>query len=163
MQVDNFALLLQLLTERLAPKEKTAMLTAVGAGKAELAALAKLAASAKRLEKTLKSPTLQKPSLIYEAAAKETGETVLFLFMNTSQRMVADRIRNYLMKYLPAAMEVTDREIEAEGLTPGTPKFAKRKAEKTRIRLDARPKKPAPEQEPADTAPVTAAASRRLI
>ncbi|MCC6390767.1 MAG: hypothetical protein IT167_09195 [Bryobacterales bacterium] len=163
MQVDNFVLLLQLLTEKLTPREKSAMLAAIGAGKAESAALAKLAASANKLEKTLKSPTLQKPSLIYRAVSKDPGETILFLFMNTSQRMVADRIRNYLMKYLPAASEVTDREVEAEGLTPDTPKFAKRKAEKIRIRLDARPRKPAPEPEPAEPAPVSATASRRLI
>ncbi|MCC6344725.1 MAG: hypothetical protein IT166_21170 [Bryobacterales bacterium] len=163
MQVDNFVLLLQLLTEKLTAREKSAMFDAIGAGKAESAALAKLAASAKKLEKTLKSPTLQKPSLIYEAAAKESGEAVLFLFMDTSQRMVADRIRNYLMKYLPAAMEISDREIEAEGLTPGTPKFVKRKAEKIRLRLDARPRKPTPEREPSESTPVSAAASRRPI
>ncbi|HUQ94729.1 MAG TPA: hypothetical protein VM120_23815 [Bryobacteraceae bacterium] len=155
-RADNFLLLLHLLTEKLSPKERTAMLKAIGAERPEVSAMDKLAAKAKKLESALKSAKLQKPSQIYGITSQEPGEVALFLFMNTEQRLVQDRLRNYLQKYLPAAYEVTDAEIEAEGLKPGTPKFAKRKADKIAARLDARPKKvlpPAPE-EPA--APVTA-------
>jgi tRNA nucleotidyltransferase (CCA-adding enzyme) len=134
MAVNNFALLLHLLTEKLSPKERVAMMKA----------------KARKLESALKSAKLQKPSKIYAVIAPEAGETILFLYMQTTQRIVQDRIRNYLQKYLPAAAEITDKDIETEGLKPGTPKFVKRKAELIAKRLDARPKKvePIPIPEP---------------
>jgi tRNA nucleotidyltransferase (CCA-adding enzyme) len=159
--VDNFALFLHLLEEKLTPKERSAMLKAVEATKAEADCVAKLEARAKKLETILKSAKLQKPSQVYNALAPESGETLLLLLMRSQHRIVQDRIRNYLQKYLPAAMEVTDKEIEAEGLKPGTPKFKQRKAEKLKARLDARPKKIVPPPEP-EAVPAAAAARGRL-
>lgn len=101
-------------------------------------------ARARKLEKTLQSAKLQKASQVYSLLAPEKGETVVFLYLTTQQRLVQDRIRNYLQKYILAASEVTSEEVEAEGLKPDSPKFAKRKAEKIAARLDARPRK-APE------------------
>jgi len=149
MGVNNFTLLLHLITEKLSPKERAALVKAIAAERGEADAVSRMQARARKLESALKSAKLQKPSQIYSVIAPEPGETVLFLYMQSTQRIVQDRIRNYLQKYLPAAFEVTDKEVEAEGLKPGTPKFAKRKAEKIGKRLDARPKKvepvPAPE------------------
>jgi tRNA nucleotidyltransferase/poly(A) polymerase len=160
--VNNFTLVLQLLTEKLSAKERSAMMKAIGATRGEADSPQKLMANAKKFEKVIKSARLQKPSQVYAACAGEAGETVLFLMMHTSQRIVADRIRNYLQKYLPAAAEVTDRDVEAEGLKPGTPKFAKRKAELVSKRLDRRQPKPTPPPT-VEVAPVVAATSRRLL
>ncbi len=70
--------------------------------------------------------------------------------LRSGERIVHDRIRNYLQKYLPAAQEITDRDVISAGGQPGTPAFAKLKTEMITHRLDARPKKvPPPEPEPA--------------
>lgn len=157
--VDNFALMLYLLTEKLTPKEVSAMTKALAMERGEKQIVDKLAANAKKLEKELKSAKLQKPSQVYAVISAARGETVLFLYMNTEQRLVQDRIRNYMQKYMLTAMEVSDADVEAEGLTRGTPKFAKRKAEKVAARLDARPRKveaPIPMPEPVMASPVHA-------
>ena len=134
---------------------------AIRAERGEAESVSRMQAKARKLESALKSAKLQKPSQIYSVIAPEAGETVLFLYMQSTQRIVQDRIRNYLQKYLPAAFEVTDKEIEAEGLKPGTPKFAKRKAEKVAKRLDARPKKVEPVPVPEVTAAAAAPARRQ--
>ena len=63
-----------------------------------------------------------------------------------------DRIKNYLQKYLPAAQEITEKDVIERGVQPGTPKFAKVHQQMIAARLDARPKK-APVEEPAPTPP----------
>ncbi|MBI4907980.1 MAG: CCA tRNA nucleotidyltransferase [Acidobacteria bacterium] len=161
-KVNDFTLLMHLLTEKLSPKERSAMMKAIAATRAEADGPQKLAARARKLESALKSARLQKPSQVHAVCGGESGEVVLFLMMHTTQRIVADRIRNYLQKYLIAAAEVTDKDIEAEGLKPGTPKFTKRKAEAVAKRLDRRQPKPTPPPTP-ELAQVVTANSRRLI
>ena len=68
---------------------------------------------------------------------------MLFLLYRSSERTVQDRIKNYFQKYLPAAQEVTERDVVAVGGQPGTPKFQKLRDELIATRLDTRPKKPA--------------------
>ncbi|MBI3207696.1 MAG: CCA tRNA nucleotidyltransferase [Candidatus Solibacter usitatus] len=145
--VDNFALLMAVLTEKLSAKETKGMMKAVEATRAESEIGNKLETKAKKAEKALKSAKLKKPSQVFQACGAEAGETVLFLLMNTAQRTVADRIRNYLQKYLSAAAEITDKILEAEGLAVGTPKFAKVKADRIAQRLDRRQPKPPPPPE----------------
>jgi hypothetical protein len=116
--------------------------------KAELDLWKKLEARAGKLEKDLKSPKLNRPSQVYQVLSKAPGDQVLFLLMRSAQRIVQDRIRNYLQKYLAVAQEVTDDQVQAEGLEPGTPKFEKAKEELIVQRLNARPKKPAAEEAP---------------
>ena len=59
--------------------------------------------------------------------------------MRSSQRLVIDRVKNYLQKYLPMAQEITEQEVE--GAEPGSAKFAKLYQKLIAERLDARPKK----------------------
>jgi hypothetical protein len=75
--------------------------------------------------------------------SKAPGERAVFLLLKSQHRIVQDRVRNYFQKYLPAAHEITDRQVIETGGVFGTPKFAKLKAEMIARRLDARPKKPA--------------------
>jgi tRNA nucleotidyltransferase (CCA-adding enzyme) len=149
--VDNFPLFLNVLGEKLTPKEKAASVKALGIPRADVGAWQKLEVRAKKLERDLKSAKLTRPSSVYQVLSKAPGEQILFLLLRSQLRLVQDRIRNYLQKYLPMALEVTDEEVRAKGVTPGTPKFHKAKDELIAAKLNARPKKPAPEEAPPAT------------
>ncbi|MEO7144247.1 MAG: hypothetical protein ABI165_12190 [Bryobacteraceae bacterium] len=147
---DDLPLFLYLLTEKLNAKETAALVEKAALERAETGAWLKLEAKSKKLEKELKSAKLTKPSALYQALVKAEGNQILFLLIYSQQRIIHDRLRNYLQKYLPAAQEIADNELE--GLTdakPGTPKFAKAKEELIYARLDGRSKKPAPPVEEA--------------
>ena len=151
LPINGLALFLHLLTEKLTPKEKASLATTTEMSKADSDLAPKLAARAKQLEKEAKSAKLKKPSQVYGVLSKAAGEELMFLFLTSELRLVQDRIRNYIQKYLPAAQEITDGQVAALGLEPGTPKFKKRKEEMVLARVDVRVKKTPPVPE---TAPV---------
>jgi len=146
LAVDNLALFLFLLNEKLSPKERAALAKSTAMRAAEASLGNRLAAGAKKIEAELKSAKIKKASHIYKILSAAPGEQILLIYVNSNIRVVQDRIRNYFQKYLPAALEVTDREVAATGVEPGTSKFKKAKEDMIRIRLDSRPKK-APEPE----------------
>jgi tRNA nucleotidyltransferase/poly(A) polymerase len=160
LKVDDFTLFLNVLVEKLTPKERGQLLAATGLEKRVLEKASKMEASAKKLERTLTSARLQKPSALYLALANTPGEEILFLLMRSNQRIVVDRLRNYLQKYLPAAQEITPAVVEEHGGVPGTPKYAKLRNELIITRLDSRPRKAAP-VEPEPAPPITAPARRQ--
>ncbi|MGA2327899.1 MAG: hypothetical protein ABSH05_16590 [Bryobacteraceae bacterium] len=149
--LENLGIFLYLLAEKLTPKEKAELVQATAMRAAEVALWQKLEARARKLEKELKSPKLGRPSQVYQALSKAPGDQILFLLIRSPLRLVQDRVRNYLQKYLPLAQEVTDEEVRAKGVEPGTPKFQKAKDELISAKLNARPKKVVPE-EPAEAA-----------
>jgi hypothetical protein len=108
------------------------------------------------VEKELANAKLPKPSALYAILTKVPGEILLFLLMRSNQRLVIDRIKNYLQKYLPAAQEISEKDVV--GAEPGTPKFAKLYQKLVAARLDARPKKVVVEEPPPPPPP---GASRR--
>ncbi len=144
------SLFLYILTQKLSPKEKNALIKNMSIDKATVNSWQQLEAKSKKLEKEVKSPTLKKPSLIYKALRHAAGDQIIFLLMNSSERLVQDRIKNYLQKFVGMAQEVTDVEVtEATKIAPESPKFLKAKEEYISKKLDARPKKlPEPEPEP---------------
>jgi tRNA nucleotidyltransferase/poly(A) polymerase len=146
--VENFGLFLNVLTEKLTPKEKAALVKAVAMPKADVDAWQKLDARSKKLERDLKSAKLTRPSNLYQLLSKAPGDQILYLLLRSQLRLAQDRIRNYLQKYLPMAQEVTDDEVRAKGVEPGTPKWDKAKEEVIAAKLNARPKKPVPEEVP---------------
>lgn len=144
---DRFSLFLFTVSEKWSPKDKLAFLKSTKLSKKEAEAWKSLDKKAKSLETALKSPKLNKPSLVYEKLNAAPLEQVLVLLYKSSQRTVQDRIKNYLQKYLPAAMEVTDEDVLAAGADPKTPKGQALKKKLILTRVDARPKKVAtPEQ-----------------
>ncbi len=148
LNIDDTAIFFWLLTEKLAPKERAAFVKAIAMERSEGVPWQTLEGKAKKLEKELKSARLQKASQVYAAMMKAPGEQLLYLLVKSAERLVLDRIRNYYQKYLPAAQEVTDREVMATGVAPGTPKFNKARDQMIATRLDSRPKKvPVPEPE----------------
>lgn len=146
--VDSYALFLFLLLEKLAPKERAQLIKTAGIEKAQLDASARLESRAAKIEKELATAKLQRPSALYALLSKVHGEILLFLLMRSGQRLVIDRIKNYLQKYLPTAQEVTERDIIEQGAQPGTSKFIKLQQQLIATRLDARPKKPVVEEAP---------------
>ena len=154
LHVNAYSLFLFLFLEKLAPKERAQLIKTVGLDKSDVEAANKLETKAARIEKELATAKLTKPSALYAILSKVPGEILLFLLMRSSQRLVLDRVKNYLQKYLPAAQEITDREVIEKGAEPGTPKFAKLQLQLINARLDARPKKVVVEEPPPPPTPM---------
>ncbi len=143
LDVEPLGLFLLTLTDGLPPKERSALVKSSGLTKADVNAWQKLEPKARKLEKQLASATLKKASQVYRLLASAPGDEVLYLAARSQQRIVQDRLKNYLQKYLPAALEVTDAEvIEKSGAERGTPKFRKAREEMVAARLDSRVRKP---------------------
>jgi tRNA nucleotidyltransferase/poly(A) polymerase len=156
-RAETFGLFFHVLTEKWTPNEKNQLVKNLGIPKKDIEAWNKLAARVKKLESTLKSAKLNRASLVYKTLREVPGEDILLLAMRSGQRLVQDRLKNYLQKYLLGASEITERDLAHLALRPGTPQFAKAHDEMIFAYLDGRIRKPAPEEA---TEPV-AAASRR--
>ena len=154
-KIHPLPLFLNVLLEKLNAKERADLIKTAELTKAEVAASQKLDAVAKKLERELKGAKLQKASQLYQTLVNAPGEAVLYLVLHSQQRIVQDRIKNYFQKHLPASLEITNEMVAAAGAAPGTPKFQKLKDQMIYTRLDARPKKPAPEAEPAPGPPMS--------
>jgi tRNA nucleotidyltransferase (CCA-adding enzyme) len=154
-RIHPLPLFLNVLLEKLNAKERADLIKTAGLTKAEVVTSQKLDAVAKKLERDLKSAKLQKASQLYQALVNAPGEAVLYLVLHSQQRIVQDRIKNYFQKHLPASLEITNEMVAAAGAAPGTPKFQKLREQMIYTRLDARPKKPAPEAEPAPGPPMS--------
>ena len=135
---DTLALVTALLTAKLPPKERSTFARRLEMSKPEAGAWKKLEAAVRPLERKLKAAKLQRPSLVYEALRGVPGEQILLVYVVTKDRLVHDRIRNYLTKYLPAAQEITDKEVIAAGYEPGSSRFEKVRQEMVAARLDGR-------------------------
>ncbi len=109
--VNQFALFLNVFLEKLTPKERASLVKAIGFSKDDLDSVAKMEAKAKKLEKELTGARLQRPSALYGLLSKMPGELIVYLLLRSNQRIVVDRLKNYLQKYLPAAREITEVEI----------------------------------------------------
>lgn len=146
LQIEHLGVFLSVLTEKLTPQEKDAMVQRLGMDEVLAEQWLKIEARTKKLERELKAPKLQKASALYGVLSKAQGDQMLFLLVRSAERLVQDRIRNYFQKYLPMALEVTESDVLATGVAAGTPKYEKARAQLIATRLDARPKKiPIPE------------------
>ena len=149
LHLEPIGLFLNVLAEKLNAKQGAALIVSTGLERAEVEAWQKLDAKAKKLEKDVKSAKLNRPSRLHAALSKAPGDQILYLLIKSSERLVQDRIKNYLQKYLPAAQEITDRDVTAAtNVEPSSSKFRKTKDEFIAQRLDARPKKVVVEPEP---------------
>ncbi len=120
----------------------------LGLEKTEIEAANKLEGKAGKVEKELAAAKINRPSALYNMLSKVPGEILIFLLMRSGHRIVLDRIKNYLQKYLPLAQEVTEKDVIEKGGQPGTPKFAKLHQQLIAAKLDARPKKVVVEEPP---------------
>jgi tRNA nucleotidyltransferase (CCA-adding enzyme) len=160
---DGWLAFLNVLLEKLNAKERLEALKVFNLSKVEAEALTKLDARAKKLESTLTAAGTVKPSAIYEAiSASSTGEVLMTLY-SSNHRSLPDRVRAYYEKYLPMSLEVTEEQVVATGVKPGTPKFEKAMKTMIATHLNARPKKiPEPEEIPPPLDPAAMAAAARM-
>jgi tRNA nucleotidyltransferase/poly(A) polymerase len=142
------------LTEKLAAKEKQALIKATALPKPDVDVWQKLEARAKRLETALKSARIRKASQIYHLVGKAQPDEVLFLLYHSNLKPVQERLRNYFQKYLLTVQEITPEEWATVEGKPGTPKYNKAREDFISHRLDRRVKKPpAPETPPPPPTP----------
>ena len=142
------------LTEKLNPKERAALIKATDLHKPEVDLWQKLEARARKLEASLKAARIKKPSQIYQIVSKAAGDEVVFLLYHSQNKVVQERIRNYIQKYIPLAQEFPEAELQAIEAKPGTPKFEKAREALLLAHLDRRPRKPPvlpPPPPPAET------------
>lgn len=147
--VDWFPVLLLVLLEKLTPRERGQIARSAGLEKNEIEAASKLDARTKKTEKEIAALKSHRPSALYGQLSKCPGEVLVLLLMKSSHRVVLDRVKNYLQKYLPMAQEVTEKDVIEAGAEIGTPKFVKVQQKLIATRLDARPKKVVVEEPPA--------------
>ena len=108
IELPMMGLFLDVLTEKFTPKEEQALAKSLGFEKADLDQWHKLDARAKKLEKDLKSAST-KPSQLYLAVSKACGDLILYLLLNSKERIVQDRIKNFFGKYLPMAEKFVNK------------------------------------------------------
>jgi tRNA nucleotidyltransferase (CCA-adding enzyme) len=130
------------LTEKLNPKERAALIKATDLHKPEVDLWQTLEARARKLEALLKASRIKKPSQIYQIVSKAAGDEAVFLLYHSQNKVVQERIRNYIQKYIPLAQEFPAAELEAIEAKPGTPKFEKAREALLLAHLDRRPRKP---------------------
>lgn len=146
---------LWVLSEKLAAKEKPALLKAVELSKADAAAYQKLEAHSKKLETALRSARIRKPSQVYHIVNAAEPDEILLTLYRSMLKPVQERLRSYFQKYLPAIQEITPEEWATVEGKPGTPKYQKARDQFVTNRLDRRPpKKPAEDEEEAIAPPV---------
>ncbi|HEX4772453.1 MAG TPA: hypothetical protein VH351_16585 [Bryobacteraceae bacterium] len=139
--IDWFPLFFATLVEKLTSRERAQVARALELEKPVVESATKLEARAKKAEREIAALKVHRPSALYAVLSKIPMEALLLVLMRSSQRIVLDRVKNYLQKYLPLALEVTEHEVIEAGAQPGTPKFAKLYQRLIATRLDARPKK----------------------
>lgn len=132
---------LNTVTEGFTPRKRTAFAENLELDADEVQAWQKLPASAAKLEKKLLAIPGARIEEIYLLLRGAGTEEIVYLFVNSKQRMVQDRLRNYLQKYLWVGQEIRDEEVAEQGGEPGTAKFDKVKAQLIAKRIRMRPKK----------------------
>lgn len=151
---EHLALFLAVLFETLSAKERQALIDCSGLTEADVAQWKKLDPRSKKLETALMKSDLTRASQIYQLLAKSAGDEMLYLLCRPSQRTAADRVRNYLQKYILTVQEITDAEVTAaKSVSAEAKEFAAAKASYIAARLDGRIKKAPPPEPPPPSPP----------
>ncbi len=139
---------LNTLTAKLTPKDKSALIKAIEMSKADVDLWRNLEPRARKLEQAVKSTRIRKPSQVYEVLCGAAPDEMVLLLCYSAHRVVQERIRNYLQRYLPAMQEVPQSEWDALEGQPGTPKHSRSRQAMLASHLDVKRKPPEPEPEP---------------
>ena len=141
---------LYVLTEKLSPKEKQALIKATEMPKSDVDHWQKLEARAKKLETALRSPRIRKASQVYQIVSAAAPDDVLFVMYHSALKPVQERLRNHFQKYLPMVQEITSEEWATIEGKPGTPKYAKAREDFISERVNRKPPKPVEEVPPTE-------------
>src|SRR6185369_107868 len=144
----RFGTFLYVLTEKLTPKDKQALIKATDMPKSDVDQWQKLEARAKKLETALRAPRVRKPSHVYHIVAPAAPEDVLFVLYHSALKPVQERLRNHFQKYVVTVQEITPEEWATIEPKPGTPKYAKARDEFISEILNRKPKKIVEEEVP---------------
>jgi tRNA nucleotidyltransferase (CCA-adding enzyme) len=136
------------LAEKLNARERAALIKATDLRRADVDLWQKLEPRARKLEQALKAARVKKPSHIYQVLSKAPGDELAFLLYHSQNRVVQERIRNYIQKYIPLAQEMPAAELAGIAAKPGTPKYEKAREALLAAHLDRRPRKVAAPPEP---------------
>ena len=141
-------------TEKLGARDKQAVVKSTELTRAELNRVSKLDAASRKLEKSLRSERIRKPSHVYFLLTKASPDEILFLLYHSAYKPVQERIRNYFQKYLPMIQELPPEEWAAAESKAGP----RRNAEKVREEvianlLDRRPRPASPPTNPMNPPP----------
>ncbi|MBI3696865.1 MAG: CCA tRNA nucleotidyltransferase, partial [Acidobacteria bacterium] len=123
-RVDNFGPFLYCLTRKLSTGEKTTLRTRAGMKTAEAAAWMNLEHRAKAVQKLLTSKQAGQNSKLYKMLEPQDPALALFLLGFSPLQPVRERVKHYFTHLRPPVRDFDDKEIEALGAKPGTPKFA---------------------------------------
>jgi tRNA nucleotidyltransferase/poly(A) polymerase len=164
-QTDCWVAFVSVLLEKLNPRERADAIRNLDLRKGDVDELKTLPARAKKLESTLKSQKIRRPSQVWLALEGANTDEVLMVLYQSAARVVQDRIRAFYQKYLPQAQEITEAQVAASGARPGTPKFEKIWKGLVAQRLNSRPRKvvvaPDPEPTPLSAPIVMSSRARR--
>jgi tRNA nucleotidyltransferase (CCA-adding enzyme) len=155
----RFGPFLYVLTEKLTPKERQALVKGTDMPRTDVAEWQKLEARAKKLESALKSARIRKASHVYQIVSVAEPDEVLFTLYHSALKPVQERLRNHFGKYLQQIAEITPEEWAGIEVKPGSPKYAKAREAFIANRLDRRVKKVI--EEPPPPAPVPEAVAMR--
>jgi tRNA nucleotidyltransferase/poly(A) polymerase len=139
--------------EKLAPKERSALIAGTAMPKPDVDLWQKLEARAKKLESALRAARVRKASQVYRIVSAARPDEVLFLLFHSALKPVQERLRNYYQKYLLTVQEITPEEWATVEGKPGTPRYAKARDAFVSNRLDRRVRKPPAPEEPPPPAP----------
>ena len=148
------------LTEKLNPKEKQALIKGAELTKADIDAWQKLEPRLKKLDTGLRSARIRKPSQVYQLVAAAEPDEILLLLYRSESKPVQERLRTYFQKYLPLVQEIAPEEFATIDAKPGTPKYQKARDALVANRLDRRPPRVAPSDAPAPPPPPESAFAR---
>jgi hypothetical protein len=143
LKAERLGPFLYVLAEKLNAKERLALIKCTDLRKAEVDLWQKLEGRARKLEGALKSARLKKPSQVYAILSKAADDEVVFILYHSQNKLVQERIRNYVQKYVPLAQEFPAAELQQIEAKPGTPKYEKARDALLSAFLDRRPRKPA--------------------
>jgi len=165
LHLDNLGLFLHFLTEKMTPQERAGLAKNLKMTKDEVDLWKGLESRSRKLESALKSQKLHRSSEVYFRLRESQGDEILFLYLNSKERLVHDRIRSFFQKHIYVAQEVTDREVAmTTGLEPDHPAFGSVKHDMIVARLDGRKYKlPAELRPPEPEAPTQEPARRKAL
>ena len=136
LRVEFFGAFLYCLTQKLSPAEKANLRTRTAMRAAEAGPWTRLESQAKTLQKTLAGKQAAQNSRLYRILSAEDPAAALFLMAFSPQQPVRERIKTYFTKLRPLARDLTDQEIEQQGVKRDSPKFASVREAYLMARLD---------------------------
>ncbi len=113
------------LTQKLSAADQAAFAKRLQMKRADYEPWMKLEEQAKKLVRLLGSRDANTPSKAFHVLSRQPAELILFVLLQFPQRKVQDKLKNYLHRHRPLKEKLPEKDLEALGVQPGTPRFSK--------------------------------------